>query len=252
MYTDTINSFNPDSFPNPVVGVASTITDYNSGWHQHLKHQLLFAKDKGVMVDVEQSRFFVPSNCAILIPAHNKHRTTAQSEIELRAVLFDNQQSLPDGVMLLTLTPLLREIVDKIAHWPWDKPFIEQYSIFTVFEEELKQALKQPLQLYLPEDRRLTPLLALIQENQIPPKLSCVEKIVGASSKTIGRIFLRETGLSYQAWRQQWRLMKAMEMLTNKHPVNYIAQQLEFSSSSAFIAFFQKHTSQTPGRFVCV
>lgn len=30
---------------------------------------------------------------------------------------------------------------------------------------------------------------------------------------TISRIFIRDTGMNYQNWRQQWRLLRAIEML---------------------------------------
>ncbi len=63
----------------------------------------------------------------------------------------------------------------------------------------------------LPRDKRLAPLLASLE--QLPPELQALTTRIGASSRTIGRIFLRETGMGYQQWRQQWRLMRAIELL---------------------------------------
>lgn len=50
----------------------------------------------------------------------------------------------------------------------------------------------------------------------------------GASEKTISRIFRRETGLSYQQWRQQWRLIKAgrgAEPIRGRRPVGVLQRQ---------------------------
>ncbi|WP_064607401.1 helix-turn-helix domain-containing protein [Photobacterium sp. J15] len=250
MYIKSINSFDPDLIPSPVVGVVSKVYFHNSGYHQHNKHQFLFAKGGGLIVEIDNSRYFVPPSCAIWVPAKTTHKTTTHNEVELRSLFFEDGLSLPSNPLIIGFSSLLFELADRMAHWPWDKPISEQHSTLTVFQEELQAALLHPLNITMPKDRRLNPLLDLLKSEQNPPKLIDIEKLIGASSKTIGRIFIRETGLSYQAWRQQWRLMKAMEMLTDREPVHRIAEQLEFSSSSAFIAFFQKHTNQTPGKFV--
>ena len=68
--------------------------------------------------------------------------------------------------------------------------------------------------------------------------------------KTIGRIFLRETGMGYQQWRQQWRLMRAMELLATGRSLSYCAFESGFASDSAFIAFFKSMTGSTPGRWL--
>ncbi|MEB5755933.1 AraC family transcriptional regulator [Citrobacter cronae] len=85
--------------------------------------------------------------------------------------------------------------------------------------------------------------------NCAPPRLNQLSQRVGACEKTISRIFIRDTGMHYQHWRQQFRLLKAMEMLADGSPGSQVAQHLEFVSDSAFIAFFRQHTGTTPARF---
>ncbi len=68
--------------------------------------------------------------------------------------------------------------------------------------------------------------------------------------KTISRLFQRETGMSYQQWRQQWRLMKAVELLASGQRITDVAQALEFASDSAFIYFFRSQTGKTPGQYI--
>jgi len=73
-----------------------------------------------------------------------------------------------------------------------------------------------------------------------------LEQQIGASSRTIGRILRRDTGMSYQQWRQQWRLLRAVELLSTQRSISYTAYELGFASDSAFIAFFKKMTGTTP------
>ncbi|MGY9369269.1 helix-turn-helix domain-containing protein [Citrobacter sp.] len=74
-------------------------------------------------------------------------------------------------------------------------------------------------------------------------------RLAGACERTISRIFIRDAGMNYQTWRQQFRLLKAMEMLAEGDPISQVAQQLEFVSASAFIVFFRQLTGTTPTRY---
>jgi AraC-like DNA-binding protein len=100
----------------------------------------------------------------------------------------------------------------------------------------------------LPSDRRLAKLTS--HPDQMPPELQVLEEAVGASGKTITRIFQKETGMSYQQWRQQWRLMRAIELLATGRSITYTAAELEFSSDSVFISFFRKMLGTTPRSYL--
>lgn len=56
--------------------------------------------------------------------------------------------------------------------------------------------------------------------------------------------------MNYQNWRQQSRLLRAMEMLAEGKQISEVAQQLEFVSDSAFIVFFRQHTGTTSVRYL--
>jgi AraC-like DNA-binding protein len=56
--------------------------------------------------------------------------------------------------------------------------------------------------------------------------------------------------MSYQAWRQLWRLLRAVDLLVAGQSVTAVAFDLGFSSDSAFIAYFRQMTGETPGRYV--
>lgn len=83
-----------------------------------------------------------------------------------------------------------------------------------------------------------------------PPFLNVLSGEVGASEKTISRIFIKETGLSYQEWRLQWRLHRAIELLSEGRTVGETAFELSFSSDSAFVDFFKKQTGATPLQYM--
>jgi len=74
---------------------------------------------------------------------------------------------------------------------------------------------------------------------------------VGASERTLQRLFHKETNLSFQQWRQQLRLQVALQQLihTDKS-VSEIAATIGYDSSSTFIAMFHRQLGVTPGEYV--
>jgi AraC-like DNA-binding protein len=69
------------------------------------------------------------------------------------------------------------------------------------------------------------------------------------SERSFERHFQSETGLSFRAWRQQARLMKAVEWLSLGVPVGEIADRLGYEQPSAFIAGFRKAFGVTPAKY---
>ncbi|MGQ5486891.1 helix-turn-helix domain-containing protein [Photobacterium damselae] len=138
-----------------------------------------------------------------------------------------------------------------MAFWSWEKPFVEMTNTYRLFLDELVEAKEQTLALPLPQDRRLQLWLETLNQHDQPiDNLAQLSLKIGASSKTISRIFSNETGMSFQEWRQQWRLIQAIEKLTAGYQVNDVAYQLGFSSDSAFIAFFKQQTGTTPLKYL--
>src|SRR5262249_41052109 len=70
-----------------------------------------------------------------------------------------------------------------------------------------------------------------------------------ASSRTLARLFRSETGLSFRAWRQQLRLLRALERLADGEAVTSVALDVGFESPSAFVAMFRRALGTPPGRY---
>lgn len=83
------------------------------------------------------------------------------------------------------------------------------------FCEEIRAARSENWTLQYPSDPRLNVWLKGLRMGELPPRLNQLSRQVGACERTISRIFIRDTGMNYQDWRQQFRLLKAMEMLAD-------------------------------------
>ena len=67
--------------------------------------------------------------------------------------------------------------------------------------------------------------------------------------KTIQRLFARETGMTFGQWRQQSRLLHALERLAVGQKVVDVALALGYDSPSAFAAMFKRQFGATPSAF---
>ncbi|WP_085608261.1 MULTISPECIES: helix-turn-helix transcriptional regulator [unclassified Pseudomonas] len=244
--------FDPDRFPAPVIGIASTLGDHDSGLHQHQRGQLLYTRRGCTRITLAQQLCLLPPSRAAWIPGGVTHRAVMQQSVDYRSIYLTSElcRELPQQVCVIEVSPLLRAVLEPmaIADFATDWQQGKFVHLLGLCLSEIRDAAQQPMLLPLPQDKRLASLLA--RPEQLPPELQVLEQQIGASSRTIGRIFQRETGISYQQWRQQWRLMRAMELLATGRNLGYCAFELGFASDSAFIAFFKSMTGSTPGAWL--
>ncbi len=244
--------FNPDEINAMVIGIASEFSTHDSGSHQHDMAQLLFAPMGCMTISSVNQQSILPPTMAAWIPPHFAHRVIMRNVVAYRSIYF-NPSLLPDDSFeftILNVNGLLKELIERMSFWPWDMPIDLQQNTLNLFWEEFHSAPKQNLTLFVPQDARIKPHVELWNQGKsLPSFLKEFAKEVGASEKTITRIFLKETGMTYQDWRQQWRLQKSIEWLAGGKNVRETAFDLEFSSDSAFIEFFKKYQRKTPHKY---
>lgn len=243
--------FNPDEIDQPVIGIASKLVRHDSGNHRHQKGQLLFA-EKGVMtIRLGNILSVLPPQRVAWIPPEITHRVSLSNVVNYRSIYIDTDhyRGLPNQYNVWNVTPLLRAVLEVIALSSWQDMAWDEDSRaghwLSVLWDELAEVPLNNIQLPFPVDYRLQH----IDFNQLPAELNIIATMVGASEKTITRIFQRETGLGYQAWRQQWRLLKAIELLSEEYSLIEIGLQLGFSGDSSFGQFFKKMTGKSPRQY---
>ncbi|NRB67669.1 MAG: helix-turn-helix transcriptional regulator [Vibrio sp.] len=244
--------FDPDKIDSKVVGIAADLGRHDSGMHKHQKGQLLYAPRGCMNFALSNSVCILPPTKAVWIPPDTVHRAFMTNVVAYRSLYFDcNAFRCPDSITIIEVSELLKALINKMAFWPVDKPEIEMNNYTALFWEEFDHSKTYSYELPLPTDRRLNSFrLRVSDEAFLAPDLVTLANSAGASTKTVTRIFKAETGMSYQEWKQQWRTLKAIELLCRERQVSDVAHWLEFSSDSAFIAFFKRQMGQTPLSFM--
>ncbi len=119
-----------------------------------------------------------------------------------------------------------------------------------VLLDELALLPVAPIDLPMPRDARALRGARFVRE--IPDgahTLATVAKHAGASGRTLERLFRAETGLSFGAWRQRARLLRALQLLADDATVTSTALAVGYESTSAFVAAFRRTIGTTPGRY---
>lgn len=113
-------SFDPDTLSAPLIGVQSTLNgDHDDGLHRHQMGQMLFTRQGCIRLTLNDGALLcmLPPTRAAWIPAGVTHRAQMQHIVDYRSVWFANTHypELPAAPAILNVTPLLRELLERIS-----------------------------------------------------------------------------------------------------------------------------------------
>lgn len=223
-------------------------------FHSHRRAQLVYASEGIMSVTTELASYVVPPQRSVWMPAGVQHRIDARSDIAMRTLYFDPQlvTGLVEEVTVLQVSPLLRElIIAAVASGPLYLPNSAESRIVSVILDQIGKLPEVSLALPMPTDSRLLRIAKLLIEKPADNRnLDEWSNEVGASKRTLSRLFTAQTGMSFRAWRQQRRLLRAIELLVTGESVTNIALELGYDNTSAFIAMFRRCLGTTPAKYI--
>ncbi|MDA7746154.1 helix-turn-helix transcriptional regulator, partial [Psychromonas sp.] len=210
--------------------------------HSHPRGQLLWA-EKGVLrVTSEKSVWVVPSTHAIWIPSHQHHQVSSETKSTIRNLYIDPSYPIrraEKSVIMLTMTPLMREIILKLSDHKNRLSEQSSKNLGLVAIDELE--ILEPFynEIHAGHDPRLQRLISyLVQNPNQTRSLTDLSHSVGASVRTIERLFKAETGMTFRQWRSRFKLMNSLVQFTQGKNSTAVAHELGYKSVSSFIATF--------------
>lgn len=238
---------NPDL---PVVSIALDLEREQGAPHTHPRAQLLYSIEGVMRVITRLGTWLVPSSQAVWIPSMIEHQVIATEAIAIRSIYVDPAWSggLPADCCVIAVSPLLRELIlraVKIGNsYP---PLGPERRLMEVIVDELRQMHRAPLHLPMSRHPKVRKVIdALVERPADSGKIEDWAKRVGTSARTLSRLFVKETGMSFGSWRRRLRLMEAIERLGQGESVTRVAFELGYQSSSAFAAMFRSELGVSP------
>ncbi|MBK6321393.1 AraC family transcriptional regulator [Candidatus Aalborgicola defluviihabitans] len=225
--------------------------------HQHPWSQFTFCASGLMQVTVtqeeRQTTYIVPSTRAVWIPPQVQHHVVVLETAELRTVDLDPCVTPKDWTdcKVLVVSKLLRELVHALED---SVPGARDDAIMALSADEMARATTQALGVPMPHpehgDKRLRALCEAVLRNPADKThLRDWVTPIGASERTVARLFRDELGTNFQQWRQQAILAHALPLLARGMPISQVAAASGYASDSAFSAMFKLAMGKAPRTF---
>jgi transcriptional regulator GlxA family with amidase domain len=218
----------------------------------------VYAASGVLAVHTEHRTSIVPPNRLSWTPAGFTHYHRAHGDTDVRIVFLAPSLArlLPDHPAVFLASDLAREILlsltgpgneDQAA--PDDRRSARS-RLHRVLLDELGDAHEQPLHLPEPRDDRLQAIARMLYETPAEnASLAELGATIGASTRTLSRLFRNELGMTFYEWRTQLRVYHALVLLADGHDATQTAYACGWANPSSFIAAFTNIVGTTPGRY---
>jgi AraC-like DNA-binding protein len=246
----------PDSVNRPVVTYWAQmveIGDVERESHSHRKGQFLLVQRGALSCEVAAGLWIVPPRSAIWIPGGTLHAIKgARIEGYNAFIAADVVSNLPDFCCVLSVTPLLRELLIRSASLPllYDEAGASSRMV-TVMLDEIAAAEAEHLHLPMPADGRLRDLVEqMMKSPSTRGTINFWAERACMSGRTLARMVERETGMSFGRWRQQLAVMLAVKWMAEGSSIQEVASGLGYESGPSFIAMFRRAVGAPPRRYM--
>lgn len=221
--------------------------------HRHPTAQLIHAIQGVMVVASDAGQWVVPPTRGLWMPAGEMHQIRMVGDVQVRTVYIrpDARPDLPSQCQVVGISPLLRELI--LASIEVKQPYVPDSRDGRLMElllDEVAVLPSLPLRLPQPTDPDLLTICASLAA--APDDGSTLGEWAGqlrVDPKTIQRRFARQTGMTFGQWRQQARLLAALEQLASGAKVVDVALNLGYNSPSAFATMFKRQFGSTPSAY---
>jgi AraC-like DNA-binding protein len=225
--------------------------------HAHPRGHLVYAASGVLSVHTERGTSIVPANRVAWTPAGFTHYHRAHGHTDMRIVFLPASLArlVAGHPAVFMASDLAREILLTLTGPRNYDPLARDYDRFArarlhrVLVDELHEAHEQPLQLPEPHDDRLRAIARNLYEKPADnTSLAELGQAIGASARTLSRLFHNELGMTFYEWRTQLRIYHALVLLADGHDTTHVAHACGWANPSSFIAAFTNIIGTTPGR----
>ncbi|MET3375824.1 HTH-type transcriptional repressor of iron proteins A [compost metagenome] len=225
--------------------------------HEHPWPQLTFSTRGVIRLSTQDGSYIVPPSRALWVPANMPHSITLIEDAELRTVYLHAWIAPTwEKCEVLEISPLLRALMLALDTTPDGLPPADPHApqrermIAPLLVDEVERATQIRIDVPLPSDKRLRQLCETLLRNPAD-RATLAERAaaIGASERTVARLFRDQLGMSWQQWRQQAVMAHALPLLARGMAVSQVASASGYATDSAFCAMFKAATGRSPTSF---
>jgi AraC-like DNA-binding protein len=251
--TTIANEIDPDRVKRPLFVLRQAYLPSIVAFHQHACAQLVHAESGVLEVITEAGRWIVPPQRGVWIPPNEMHQVLSKKKFDLCTLYVNTSLAALQAkqCQVVHVSPLQSQLLTKAAEFGVDWPRgARQERLLLVALDQIAFMRSEPLHLPQPNDKRIARICETLQADPSNnTELQTWATNVGASERTLARIFKEDTGLGFAQWRRQCRLLHAVEMLAGNAPVTQVAMDVGYADLSSFVRDFRLALGATPGQY---
>jgi AraC-like DNA-binding protein/mannose-6-phosphate isomerase-like protein (cupin superfamily) len=249
-----VNLDDHERVPRPLVAIGAAYpAAFELAPHRHGRAQLLYAAEGVVTVSTPEGAWAAPPERAVWIPAQTEHAVRMVGAVTTRSVLVTPETCPARGgrCQVLAVSQLLRSLLITAADLPAEYDLDGRDGLLmALLAKEIELAPVVPLAVPFPRSGALGERChRFLAQPDARATIDAWAAELGLGRRAFTRAFRRETGMSFQAWRQQACLLAALPRLAAGEPVTTIALDLGYDSPAAFATMFKRLTGIAPSRY---
>ena len=247
------NADDPDSASALIAGKIEQWLPGELVYHRHARHELMYATSGVVHISTGKGEWILPPSRALWIAAGTEHALKVGKPAKTIVLYIDRAAPCPDcrHCMVVNVSPLIRELVVACSRSPWNdrSPSVHE-RLARVLLDQLTTLEQVPVSLPAPRDHRAVRIAGILRKTpSCREPLAHLARRAGASTRTIERLWISETGMTFGTWRQRLRLVTALECLACGNSIANTAFEAGYESVSAFVQAFKTMFGVTPARY---
>ncbi|MCS0497730.1 helix-turn-helix transcriptional regulator [Ancylobacter sp. MQZ15Z-1] len=246
-----------EDVPRPVIAFGSEYPDgHVIAPHHHRRGQLLHGSTGVVLATTRHGTWMMPPQRGMWIPPGVVHEVQMLGEVRMRSLYFAPEaiHGMPERCQVVGISALMASLLAEAVALPAEYELEgRDEALMTLIQHEMRHLPSLPLSLPLPASPALAARCRRFLRSPTPhDTIDGWCEALGLSRRSFTRLFRRETGLSFVAWRQQACLMAALPRLAAGQPVTTIAIDLGYDNPAAFTTMFKRVLGASPRAYLRV
>ncbi|MEM9710937.1 MAG: helix-turn-helix domain-containing protein [Actinomycetota bacterium] len=212
-------------------------------------HSLIWSNRSGLEVRTPRVASMVHPSSGFWVPAGLPYTVEGSAPWWMASFVARSCPAAWRRVSIIDLDDVIGSLLAHVAvhpEQPWSADFVSAVvtHLFDAFASH-------PAPLTFPTDPRAREVAdALVTDPASVSELSDWASRVGASERTLRRLFLEQTGVTFRRWRVRLRAHRAMRLLADGLPVGEVARRSGYASTTAFARAFESETGLAPSDYV--
>lgn len=219
--------------------------------HSHPLGQFVLIKHGVLYGHTPDQHWLMKPGMAVWIPPNTLHWGQAYNRVDLTVLYIAPElcRSFTSHIKLIDSSFLISALCERLADVKMPLTEMRRNSMLQMLFEEIEEKPDSHFTLPLPQDSRLKKVTdSLIDNPALHHSLAEWGKQVGATERTLARLFRKETGLRYTEWHNRLLLAVAWQGLAAGASNDRLSLMLGFSSGDSFGHWFRRVAGNCPGK----